>query len=619
MRIKDIHIRNYKNLKDFRLTYDGESFVDIFVGKNGSGKSNFFEALIEMFQHLYEPKKMAPSFEYTINYSIEDKDVGISWGANSLTINGETKRSIDSGFLPDNVLIYYSGHNKKVTDLVQLYEKTFKKAIKHADNEETRKFIGINKDYKQLVLCLALIQRDNKRLTKYLTNKLGINRSFTTVTLVLKRPYWASRKTKIDLGDVNTHYWGALGITRCFLDRLSTCESNDPEKISGYNESSDTYKFHLDIRKIQKEFRRESSQDLFRQFDNLKTIEMLNDLSISIELNDGTSATTEHFSDGQFQLVYIYSIIEFFKDRNCVILLDEPDSFLHPEWQFQFLKQIYEISSNASSRIHLLISSHSAATLISHIPKRISLFEIVSYSATQHPVNKRYAIKQLSADLIKYSEDEQNLNILNRIRLEEKPVFLTEGLSDAAIIETAWSKLYQEPIPFIPLFSFGCDNLRRLILDEKTIKMINKPLFCLFDFDAAYNQWSSLKKEADYIECESDFNKGLCSYLSTRNIYAFMLPVPTTPEVRKLVVDKTSGKTFEGESRMSIEHLFYGDKKTHKFFNTINLPGEGKALVIKDKNKVDFASNIVPQVDPKHFQIFRPMFDLIRSKCSTSS
>lgn len=40
MRLKLLSISHYKNLKNFNLEFDGESFVDLFVGKNGSGKSN---------------------------------------------------------------------------------------------------------------------------------------------------------------------------------------------------------------------------------------------------------------------------------------------------------------------------------------------------------------------------------------------------------------------------------------------------------------------------------------------------------------------------------------------------------------------------------------------------
>ena len=40
MRLKSVLIKEYKNLRDFSIDFAGDSFLDIFVGKNGSGKSN---------------------------------------------------------------------------------------------------------------------------------------------------------------------------------------------------------------------------------------------------------------------------------------------------------------------------------------------------------------------------------------------------------------------------------------------------------------------------------------------------------------------------------------------------------------------------------------------------
>ncbi len=68
MRLKSVYIGQYKNLRDFTLTFDSNSFIDVFVGKNGTGKSNLFEALIEIFRHLVEYDKSKAEFEF--NYSI---------------------------------------------------------------------------------------------------------------------------------------------------------------------------------------------------------------------------------------------------------------------------------------------------------------------------------------------------------------------------------------------------------------------------------------------------------------------------------------------------------------------------------------------------------------------
>ncbi|AMM03047.1 MULTISPECIES: AAA family ATPase [Pseudomonas] len=132
MRLKLLSISHYKNLKNFNLEFDGESFVDLFVGKNGSGKSNLFEALVEIFRHLYEydRENIEPKFDYTIIYDINDVATEIIWEAGQLTINGRERSTIGETLLPDNVLIYYSGHNEIIKNLVSDYEETFRKRIK---------------------------------------------------------------------------------------------------------------------------------------------------------------------------------------------------------------------------------------------------------------------------------------------------------------------------------------------------------------------------------------------------------------------------------------------------------------------------------------------------------
>ena len=67
MRLKSVYISQYKNLKAFTLSFDGNRFIDVFVGKNGTGKSNLFEALIEIFRHLYEYGKAKAELE--LDYS----------------------------------------------------------------------------------------------------------------------------------------------------------------------------------------------------------------------------------------------------------------------------------------------------------------------------------------------------------------------------------------------------------------------------------------------------------------------------------------------------------------------------------------------------------------------
>ncbi len=621
MRLTSLTISQYKNLLDFSLSFDSSSFIDVFVGKNGSGKSNLFEALVEIFRHIYEfdRENGGISFDYSIKYEIDSKETEIAWRAGKLSINGKERATIGRTPLPDNVLIYYSGHNITVADLVHRYEGGFRKRIKGANLDESRRFIGVGQEYKALLLSVLLTQPANNRARHFVSQKLGIESIGTDLELVLQRPSFAAGALKalgadsIENFDPRTHYWGADGITRDFLEKLVTCVKGEFNHGDVFDADKDSYQIPVNIELFQQRFADESMSDIFRQFDNLKTLGMLADISIPLTLTSGLNATITHFSDGQFQSIYIYSIVELFKDRNCLILLDEPDAFLHPEWQFDFLRQVFDITDAAAKTSHVLMSSHSAVTLIPHDKKKIKFFDIKDSQTNCYDLPKAIAIKKLSADLIKYSEQEQLLSIINAIQIERKPVLFTEGSTDPIILKEAWYKLYEEEMPFIPFYAFSCTYINQLLTDNRIHgEMGGLPIFALFDFDKAYNQWNGLDGEV----LITDPTQGLIKKWKNGESYALMLPVPPHVDIQRQVIkNAATGETFGGESCCEIEHLFYGHDIAADYYHQEPCPGGSKVAFKSDKDKTIFAKTVVPQLPVAFFEPLRPVFDFVARKC----
>jgi hypothetical protein len=211
---------------------------------------------------------------------------------------------------------------------------------------------------------------------------------------------------------------------------------------------------------------------------------------------------------------------------------------------------------------------------------------------------------------MRYSEKEQILSIINAIGIEKKPVFFTEGSVDPIIIKQAWYKLYDADIPFIPFYAFSCSYLRQLMQDDRIHReMGNKPVFGLFDFDNAYNEWNGLKGET---VC-NEVSEGLCKRINGRNAYAFLMPVPPNDAIRRQVIKNAdTGTTFGSDSQCEIEHLFYGDPLTADFFTEEATPGGGIKIVIKvDDRKEQFAREIVPRLNKSYFEVFRPLFQRV--------
>ncbi len=138
------------------------------------------------------------------------------------------------------------------------------------------------------------------------------------------------------------------------------------------------------------------------------------------------------------------------------------------------------------------------------------------------------------------------------------------------------------------------------------------PVFGLFDFDQAFNQWNGLNGTV----IEEQAVKGKIKKWASGESYAIMLPVSPYPAIQKQVFkDQTLTETFEGNSCCEIEHIFYGLPSTLSYFQEETCVG-GKKIVLKsDSDKTHFAKSVIPIISKEHFEVFRPMFEFIKGKC----
>lgn len=508
------------------------------------------------------------------------------------------------------MIVYYSGQNQYVADLIERYETRFRRRVRGSDLAESPRFIGIGPAYKKLLILLLLLLPEGRQARQFIEDKLGILGAKGSAAIALSRPFFATRRDYDHLNPDDL-FWGLEGIARTFLDELVSCIKDGATPGALHNRDTDRYELEIDVDLFRKVFKDRTWHEVFQNFNSLKILGMLSDVSMEITLLGIKSSNLGLFSDGQFQSVYLFAIAELFKDRNCITLLDEPDAFLHPEWQFQFLTQADAISGDAGRTNHILMSSHSTATLISSMSAKIRFFDLKDGAANCYSVPKRVAIEKLSSNRIKYTEQEQLLSIVNAIQIENKPVMVTEGSTDPIIIKEAWHRIYQTELPFIPFYAFSCSYLKQLLQDDRILhKMAGRPIFGLFDYDKAYDHWNGMQGEI----VQADPVAGVCKKLGARNSFAFMLPTPENPTIRAQVL-KPDGSSFGGESLCEIEHLFFGDPATEEFFGTEPAPGGGQRVVIKsDAQKERFATIILPSLQDSYFQVFKPMFEFIKTK-----
>lgn len=621
MRLRSVWISEYKNLRDFSLNFEGDGFIDIFVGKNGSGKSNFLEALIEIFDHIFRFKadEPGPGFDYEISFEIAGAETRIAWRDGLLNINDDAgRRTIGTTPLPDNVLVYYSGQNDNVTALVKRYEDRYRDTLRRADATMIPRFVGIGPACKKLLIVVLMLLPDASLARQYLCEKLGIIGNSRIARIVLKRPPFAGNGEYDPFEDADL-FWGATGVVRTFLDQLMTCIEGEFTPGTLYDRDKDIYVLNCNMDLFKAGYADQTPEMIFRSFDALRIAGMLDDIGIRLTLDGLETSELNHFSDGQFQSVYVFAVSELFKARNCLTLLDEPDAFLHPEWQFDFLNQISAISAEAAQTNHILLSSHSASTVAAQSDGRILLFSFGAAGVTTDQPDKSAIVRSLSAGLITFSETEASLNIEQLLANTTRPVLFTEGVSDAEILSIAWAKLnVGVACPFEIIQCFDCGHLRKQLNKVELYQAHPGRLFVgLFDFDKAYGDWAMVGGlKAHHVVAgnfeQSQVELGLACKRNGYSGYAMLLPVPAGLNVRGQVCNANTGQTYGDVSRLTIELLFR-DVPGFDVHFAID-PDHPAAWEKFDGNKIQFAQQVVPGIDAQHFEPFRPIFDFIEAK-----
>lgn len=165
MKINKLSIDKYKNIENLVINFSDDDFA-VFIGNNGSGKSNLLEAIINIFKWIYCLEK--PLFDFEIDYNLFDRrNVNIKSDINKGFIvkvnnNEITLKQLKTlmkddlqTILPRNILVYYSGHSEKLSNLIGFSTKKFIRNIKQGAFIP-RHFFYLHPSYFSMVLLSIL-------------------------------------------------------------------------------------------------------------------------------------------------------------------------------------------------------------------------------------------------------------------------------------------------------------------------------------------------------------------------------------------------------------------------------------------------------------------------------
>jgi restriction endonuclease S subunit/predicted ATPase len=411
-RLVELWLGDFKNLKDYTIRFDPDHAVDIILGWNGTGKSNLFEALIIILRDLHEwwdrnrwPDK--PMKGYRLSYEMDEHLVEITWCPEvmkrpELRMGSIPKKpravKLDSIKraqlpLPRFVFGYYSGPTNRLAEhflpmkqshYIRLREAKADDAMTLAKLLEQRRFFCAETHHAKYVL-LAFSYKEDPKISEFLEDRLRIL-GFESALFIIRRPRWAKSGSNAE------DFWGATGVMRRVMERLrrfAIAPMVLKQTVSyGYRSSTeDHYYFFLPNIESLHSFAAEyqDARTFFLALESTDFSELIHDVQIQVRVKatnvEQVPITFHQLSEGEQQLLMVLGLMRFTKSHQSLVLLDEPDTHINPQWSVKYIKDLtWVMSDNAlqspeQQTSQTLMATHDPLVIASLIKEQIHILK----------------------------------------------------------------------------------------------------------------------------------------------------------------------------------------------------------------------------------------------------
>lgn len=475
MKIKKIHINNVLSYGDESVEFNND--LNIFVGANGSGKSNLINIIIYILK-----KYCFRNYDISTNYGIEH--VGLQkysirqknplYNSNEDYFfqkhkNKETEKSFIDLVISfeeqdyQNLLEIKAKKDiictfiEKQVDNIHLMENRFQidkmEAVKIFDIERDDLNIGAN-------LVIKIKESDHgwiidNELDKYYLYMKYFSLMCDILNLIgsvhnIKNPFVffeayrnnSSETTKVGLSQfdngsyTNLQSWQNLLSLNYSIGTNSTYIMLATKKYGKIMRNMIEQKDGLD--KFYNSDEYINLKNYFKKFEydiNLKCISPENNIYQFYIIRDNLSIEIDTISSGEREIInFIFGL--FLEQLNDgIVIIDEPELHLHPNWQKKLIQILKEETSNKN--VQILFVTHSSSFISYNILNNIyRVYKKSGYS-------KCLRVNDLYLNDVQ-NEFRRNLSIINATNNEKiffsKAVILVEGITD----EILFKKIYEK-------------------------------------------------------------------------------------------------------------------------------------------------------------------------------
>ena len=448
MRLDYLKIDRFKNLNGFAVDLDEtcKEPVTVVLGRNGSGKSNLFEALIIIFRDLIKGKTTT-DFAYDLRYTLRGGSVAVhvcnpttsndqaktlsskmpfTGKANEpissflfvVTEKGEERRIARKdirAYLPRYVVTYYSGVSNRMEHHFFQPQLEFRNELLEGNVIPLRPLFYAKPIHSHFAL-LAFFMTEDAEITEFLSEYPWIE-GLESALFVLKRPHWAKgRKLRKD-GD--PRFWFAGGVVKDFLSCVYSC-ALAPLRLPGriqhsFDQVENTEFLYLYLRDLEmlRKMARESvavmqqkksipatgvenetfkAAEFFKLLESTFMSDLIHETRIRVQVRHAGALTFRELSEGEQQLLTVVGMLRFTRDEDSLFLLDEPDTHLNPAWGMEYLN-ILGKHADTGKNSHLLVATHDPLVLTNLRRNQVAILErdsengkVTSFEPEQDPL-----------------------------------------------------------------------------------------------------------------------------------------------------------------------------------------------------------------------------------------
>ena len=590
--IEKIEIQYFRSI--YRATISNISEINIFSGKNDTGKSNVLKALNLFFNNYIVSEG---DYVFKENYNIQRLD--------------EVRRETVKGKQFIQIKITFKRG--------QQYERTLPDSFtisKKWNREDETPQITDDIEMQLKKQGRTYNARSRASLTRFLNNI-----KYIYIPAIKDQKLFDEMLKKLQ----NIVYSKKLSGNEQLTASLSTLFEN---VVIATKELSDEFKEATNV---------DSMIATPTEVDELyKTLRILTTMA-------GSTVSLENRGDG-IRIRYIPSILNYIAQNaseKYIWGFEEPENSLEFIMAREMAEDFYQ--SYAKNSL-IMLTTHSPAFIDLgnrdkgkgyRCYKSLNETKIVDFEHAEHLPTLAEELGYIQILQRQYDEYksivEENIKIKDKIKdietellISKKPVLLTEGKTDAKILTVAWEKLYDFECPFdIKSCNLLDDQEENAIAGAGILKNILcarrfdsvKTIIGLFDNDAT--GLKEFKLDGNY---HSVTGKPWKIHTNKKG-YAFVIPANTEMLKEIARIGKLSIEFLFGYDSLCKEvngkKLEFEPAKTTVLVNDIRVdfkvPNNFKWYYnkIKDISKVDFAYTIVPTLEKEEFENFRDIFSIV--------